>query len=122
MARKNSDPKKAARKKAAREKAARKIRKQSRELDEHPRGLWIDSEILRRMKGRDGHRGTDSLPDTERYLYYAALALDGHKGRPGLHSLDGHKRGSGVHSPGVHSKDKPVKDAKPKAKRTDNKT
>ena len=110
MARKNSDPKKAARKKAAREKAARKIRKQSRELDEHPRGLWIDSEILRRMKGRDGHCGTDSLPDTERFLYYAALALDGHK------------RGSGVHSPGVHSKDKPVKDAKPKAKRTDNKT
>ena len=51
-------------------------------VNDHPtavnhdeRGLWIDPDIWRRIKGEGGRRGVEGLPSTTRYLQYADLAL-----------------------------------------------
>jgi hypothetical protein len=44
-------------------------------LDSLERGLWIDPDIWRRIKGEGGRRGVEGLPSTSRYLQYADLAL-----------------------------------------------
>jgi len=43
------------------------------------RGLWIDPDIWRRIKGEGGRRGVEGLPSTNRYLEYADLALESAK-------------------------------------------
>ena len=39
--------------------------------DTEQRGLWIDPEISRRIKGEGGRRGVEGLPSTTRFLDYA---------------------------------------------------
>jgi len=39
------------------------------------RGLWIDPDIWRRIKGEGGRRGVEGLASTKRYLEYADLVL-----------------------------------------------
>ena len=44
-------------------------------IENRERGLWIDPDIWRRIKGEGGRRGVEGLPSTKRYLEYADLAL-----------------------------------------------
>jgi hypothetical protein len=44
-------------------------------VDHEERGLWIDPDIWRRIKGEGGRRGVEGLPSTNRYLDYADLTL-----------------------------------------------